>query len=370
MFDGEIFMPQDISPKFNAWEFAKIVQEAAKRQAAKEAKKITAKPNPTSPSENTIPDESNVYIDKKGHIINNDKDDSKKTQILKPRSDMSQQPTFGVEVSVSHDKNDKSDKYSAWEFAKIIQEAAKAQAAKEAARIAAKPKECICPSDEAYKAFTDKVSYLMTTNTYDTRVAQNDFSKEHVSKVLPIINTALDLAAKWSTQDGRIIHHRREQLLYALLLIVKYREEKNTQDITFRDAGHYFAGRLQEWQTKVKIGGNEGVNPEKEPSKTLSYLSDAVDRTYDNLKELGFDIRSNPAHPAAPPGNIYWATLGEEHYRSYDDTGSSDKYSIVEKPSEKEAVQAAKVGEISKKVDEEMERNEIYIDFGKRPFGY
>jgi hypothetical protein len=258
----------------------------------------------------------------------------------------------------------KEEAYMGWDLAKMIKEEIKMRATKKDAKPPAKPKEPIRPSAEAYKEFGDKVGYLMTTNTYNGTIEINNFSEVHAKNVLTVVNTALDLAAKWSKQDGEIIHHRREQLLYALTLIVDYRREKNTQDITFRDAGHYFSGRLQQWQTMFGEGGREGVNADKEPSRTLSHLSGIADRTYDDLKKMDIGVNITK-HPAAPPGNLYWPGLGEDHYRKYDDTGS--KYSILEKPSEQEAVQAAKDGEKIHKIEEELDPREREIQLWRGP---
>ena len=163
----------------------------------------------------------------------------------------------------------------------------------------------------------------------DKRSSIDKNTPEHHEKTVKVINEAIKIAtAHFTDKNGNITATKREILAYALgNLVITLRKTglKASQNLIFRDADHYLAGRTQEWQRR-KLD-REVPNA---PGYNSSYLSGPAARYYDHLKlgafrEQAENNRPNSAMdkstcPAAAAGGRDWASKGATDFRAEYDT--------------------------------------------------
>ncbi len=190
-----------------------------------------------------------------------------------------------------------------------------------------------------YKYFESLVEHLSTDVKFseeERKKSQTDMSEQHLRDVYTVINTALDIAE--GRADKRKDMNKRHQLVYALKLIMLFRDKHNTHDLTFRDADHYFAGRLQEWQNHLPWNTDKKGKPaklgwEKDdlPDRTTSLLSEYAINKYNNDKAAGKDVSVQGDNSASPPGSQMWALLGNKDYWN-NDAGKELNMEYPERP--------------------------------------
>lgn len=149
-------------------------------------------------------------------------------------------------------------------------------------------------------------------------IDEDVLTPEHDEKVLGVLNKAIELATKYYQDPHNPDKNVTELkiLFYALdKLIIPLREQspENGQNYIFRDADHYLAGRLQEWQSSLGI-----VSRGENPKKSLSFIGPVASGTYNHLFKklglvhLGAMIAGRPT--PSPAGGGHWAQAGQNDF--------------------------------------------------------
>ncbi|MGH9756038.1 MAG: RHS repeat domain-containing protein, partial [Blastocatellia bacterium] len=203
-----------------------------------------------------------------------------------------------------------------------------------------------------YKQFAKKVEHLSSQRRFseeERAVDQEDTSEQHTRDVLTVTNTAIDVTTTRAKQGDGIAMNKRHILVYSLKLIMEFRDKHNVHDLTFRDADHYFAGRLQEWQSSIggrKLGWKPSDLPSRDKALAFSDLGTAV---YDGKKRAGMDVSVNQDNSASPPGGRFWPKLGTLHYIHHD-AGKELKHELPTRPTFENF-------QLEKQRDEAIQRN-------------
>jgi hypothetical protein len=149
-------------------------------------------------------------------------------------------------------------------------------------------------------------------------------SRGHHDKTVQVINEALKISTQHFTdKDGKITKSKRDIIDYALgYLVITLRQKNldNSQNLIFRDADHYLAGRTQEWQIKKLDRDTRSSRP----GYHTAHLSGLAAFVYDLLKIDGFERQANNKRansemdlstcPGAAAGGRGWADLGKKDF--------------------------------------------------------
>ena len=149
-------------------------------------------------------------------------------------------------------------------------------------------------------------------------------TRDHHEKTAKVINEAIEISIAHFTKDGKLTGTKREILAYAmgnLIITLRKTSIENSQNLIFRDADHYLAGRTQEWQRREL---NREI-PEK-PGYNSSFLSGAAAWSYDNYYKIpAFEKQAEKNQPnsdvdistcpAAAAGGRDWASKGATDFR-------------------------------------------------------
>ncbi len=154
-------------------------------------------------------------------------------------------------------------------------------------------------------------------------------TRDHHEKTAKVINEALKISiAHYTGKDGKLTGTKQEIFAYALgnmVITLRKTSIENSQNLIFRDADHYLAGRTQEWQRRQL----DRETP-KSPGYTTSYASGAAASYYDHLKRCAFQEQAEKNRPnseidlstcpASAAGGREWAAKGNTDFRVEFDT--------------------------------------------------
>jgi RHS repeat-associated protein len=163
---------------------------------------------------------------------------------------------------------------------------------------------------------------------------------EHAEAVKAVVNWALQKATEAATdpKTGAITKTRREIFVAALERVVALRKghlPESAQNLIYRDADHYLAGRYVEYMAGAKEGLRVGGGKDAPISETSAAMSPFVILGYDVLKELGnykqvtvggkHFLSTTEGVDPAPAGGQEWALLGVHDFIRYDRDKQTDK---------------------------------------------
>jgi RHS repeat-associated protein len=152
---------------------------------------------------------------------------------------------------------------------------------------------------------------------------------EHFEAVKKVVNEAIIIATEHfrDKTTGELTAVHDEILAYALMELIKPMREKdlkNSQNLILRDADHYFAGRIQEWQI---LFPNSFVALTLQSSATVTYdmgkmISWKVSSWFEDDDDAAAkkssgqtpSIFDTSEQPASPGGGWEFADLGMRHF--------------------------------------------------------
>ncbi|WP_348069713.1 SpvB/TcaC N-terminal domain-containing protein [Polaromonas sp.] len=142
----------------------------------------------------------------------------------------------------------------------------------------------------------------------------DDRSEVHEDAVLFILHSALDNAYNYLQESGQAFTLFNVLLLAREFLTqVRRYDDLTSQNITLRDAQHYFAGRIAQW--RIMFDSSSVSSP---PSWASSLLSDVATVAWDALKLVAPDWTETSSFHSSPVGGEHWASRGSSDYRQLD----------------------------------------------------